>query len=82
MNPRTTHQPSRLPKRFPIGTTYVIEGRAGQNGHLRVFSRYIVLPSGRRVSVAGDFGPSRVPARDCTVKIGHAAISSTRAGTH
>jgi hypothetical protein len=71
-----------LPKRFPIGTTYVIEGRAGQNGHLRVFSRYIVLPNGRRVSVAGDFGPSRVPTRDRTVKIGHAATSSTRAGTH
>ena len=52
--PAKRRQPSRLPKHFPIGTTYVVEGRGGENGHLRVFSRYVVLPSGQRINVAGD----------------------------
>ena len=64
MNLLARRQPSRLPKRFPVGTTYVVEGRTGQNGGLRVFSRYVVLPSGARINVAGDFGPPRVTARD------------------
>jgi hypothetical protein len=63
MNPRTTRQPSRLPKRFPIGTTYVIQGRGGQNGGFQVFSRYVVLPSGARINVAGDFGEQARPLR-------------------
>jgi hypothetical protein len=46
----------RLPKRFPVGTTYVVEGRGGEAGHLRVFSRYVVLPGGRRITLADDFG--------------------------
>jgi hypothetical protein len=64
MNLLARRQPSRLPKRFPVGTTYVVEGRTGQNGGFRVFSRYVVLPSGARINVAGDFGPPRVTARD------------------
>ena len=40
-------QSSPLPKRFPVGARYVVEGRGGEDGHLRVFSRYIVLPGGR-----------------------------------
>jgi hypothetical protein len=55
-------QPSRLPKRFPVGTTYVVEGRSGEDGHLRVFSRYVVLPGGQRINVAGDFGGPAKPA--------------------
>ena len=47
---------SRLPKRFPVGTTYVVEGRGGEDGHLRVFSRYVVLPGGQRINLGGDFG--------------------------
>jgi hypothetical protein len=31
-------------ERFPIGTTYVVEGRAGEHGKLLVSSRYVVLP--------------------------------------
>jgi len=49
-------QPGRLPKRFPVGTTYVVEGRGEEDGHLRVFSRYVVLPGGRRIDVTGNFG--------------------------
>jgi hypothetical protein len=50
------HQSGRLPKRFPVGTTYVVEGHGGEAGHLHVFSRYIVLPGGRRINLFGDFG--------------------------
>jgi len=53
------HKLSRLPKRFPVGTTFVVEGRviaanAKNNGDLRVFSRFIVLPGGRRIDLGGD----------------------------
>ena len=53
------HKLNRLPKRFPVGTTFVIEGRAigaagKNNGHFRVFSRFVVLPGGRRIDLAGD----------------------------
>ena len=36
----------RLPKRFPVGTRYVVEGEPGKEGQLRVTSRYVVLPNG------------------------------------
>jgi len=53
------HKLSRLPKRFPVGTTFVVEGRViaangKSNQDLRVFSRFIVLPSGRRIDLGGD----------------------------
>ncbi len=44
----------RLPRRFPVGATYVIEGYAAQEGDLRVISRYVVLPGGRRINVPAD----------------------------
>jgi hypothetical protein len=58
-------QSSPLPKRFPIGARYVVEGRGGEDGHLRVFSRYIVLPGGQRINVPSDlskFGAMSVHA--------------------
>jgi hypothetical protein len=62
-----SRKPSRLPKRFPVGTTYVVEGRGGQDGHLRVFSRYLVLPGGRRINLAADFGgPASPRSRGCS----------------
>jgi hypothetical protein len=53
------HKLSRLPKRFPVGTTFVVEGRTvaanGKNDEqLRVFSRFVVLPGGRRIDLGGD----------------------------
>jgi hypothetical protein len=54
-----SQKPNRLPKRFPVGTTYVVEGSGGQNGDLRVVSRYVVLPGGRRINLTADFtGPA------------------------
>src|SRR5271166_5911433 len=49
---------SRLPKRFPVGTTYVVEGRGGEDGKLRVFSRYVVLPDGQRINLGADPAPA------------------------
>jgi hypothetical protein len=58
------HWSGRLPKRFPVGTTYVVEGPGGEEGHLQVFSRYVVLPGGRRINLSGDFwGPASTRAR-------------------
>jgi hypothetical protein len=53
------HKLSRLPKHFPVGTTFVVEGRAvpgdGKNNkQFRVFSRFVVLPGGRRIDLGGD----------------------------
>ena len=47
-------QSSPLPKRFPVGARYVVEGRGGEDGHLRVVSRYVVLPGGQRINVPSD----------------------------
>jgi hypothetical protein len=53
------HKFSRFPKRLPVGSTFVIEGRTvasdgEKNRHLQVFSRFIVLPGGRRIELGGD----------------------------
>jgi hypothetical protein len=44
----------RLPRRFPVGAKYVVEGYAGDEGKLRVIARYVVLPGGRRINVPAD----------------------------
>jgi hypothetical protein len=56
MSPPVDSQSSVLPKRFPIGARYVVEGRGGEDGRLRVFSRYVVLPGGQRINVPSDLG--------------------------
>lgn len=68
MHLSSSHTASNLPKKFPIGTTYVVEGRSGEAGELQVYSRYVVLPGGRRINVADDNlakaeRPRRRPAR-------------------
>ena len=45
------NRPSQLPRRFPVGATYVVEGFGGADGNLRVIARYVVLPSGQRINV-------------------------------
>jgi|ERR1700688_5321516 hypothetical protein len=49
-------QSTPLPKSFPVGARYVVEGRGGEDGRLRVFSRYVVLPGGQRFNVPSDLG--------------------------
>lgn len=53
---------NRLPKHFPAGTVYVVEGGGGQYGRFRVSSRYIVMPSGRKFEIPADFDRA-LPAR-------------------
>jgi hypothetical protein len=65
MRPPSDSESGVLPKRFPVGARYVIEGRGGEDGRLRVFSRYVVLPGGQRINVPSDLGqfPSaRIPS--------------------
>jgi hypothetical protein len=57
-----SRQTRRLPKRFPVGTTYVVEGHGGEDGNLRVFSRYVVLPDGQRINLGAD--PEPVPEEE------------------
>jgi hypothetical protein len=47
-------QTKSLPKRFPVGARYVVEGRGDEDGQLRVFSRYVVLPGGQRINIPSD----------------------------
>jgi hypothetical protein len=48
----------RLPKRFPVGARYVVEGRSDAHDALRVLSRYVLLPDGRRIDVPVDSRPA------------------------
>ena len=47
-------QAARIPKRVPVGTRYVIEGRSQGEGRVRVFSRYLVFPDGRCFDLPSD----------------------------
>ena len=53
----TNDMPNRLPHRFPVGATYVVEGYGGGEGDLRVIARYVVLPGGHRINVPADVPP-------------------------
>jgi hypothetical protein len=43
--------PGRLPRRFPVGAAYVVEGYGAADGDLRIIARYVVLPDGKRINV-------------------------------
>jgi hypothetical protein len=63
MRSPTNRQLSRLPRSFPVGAVYVVEGRGGEYGHLRVSSRYVLMPGGQRVEVPTKLGrPNRARA--------------------
>ena len=80
------HRQKELPRRFPVGAKYVVEGCGGDEGGLRVIARYIVLPGGRRINVPPDRplpASSRVlPFRRTTAKParskGHAPASGKK----
>jgi hypothetical protein len=58
MGSSTYRTPTRLPRRFPVGAKYVVEGYGGDEGNFRVIARYVVLPGGRRINVPADiFSP-------------------------
>jgi len=51
MRPATEPRRNRLPKSFPVGAVYVVEGTGGEHGRLNVSARYVVLPGGKRIDV-------------------------------
>ncbi len=67
MGPAINRMPGQLPRRFPVGATYVVEGYSGDQGDLRVIARYVVLPGGRRINVPADLSslgsPRALPFR-------------------
>jgi hypothetical protein len=75
---------THLPDQFPIGSKYVVEGLGGGDGNLRVFSRYIVMPDGRRIDLPADFAqPMGQRARFRRHRISHPkAPSAARPARH
>jgi hypothetical protein len=61
MGSSTYRAPTRLPVRFPVGATYVVEGYGGEEGNFRVIARYVVLPGGRRINVPADLSSTPMP---------------------
>jgi hypothetical protein len=43
-----------LPKRFPVGTKFVIEGRPCGDGQVKVSSRYLEFPDGTCIRLPVD----------------------------
>ncbi len=41
-----------LPARLPVGTRYVIEGRPGKTGKMRIVSRQLILPNGKQIDLS------------------------------
>jgi len=56
-------QSDRLPARFPVGTRYVVEGRGGARGRLRIRSRYLEFPDGKHVELPVDASRPASPSR-------------------
>jgi hypothetical protein len=49
--------PARLPKRFPIGSAYVLESRGSVKG-MTLIHRYVRFPDGRQIELAARLVPS------------------------
>jgi hypothetical protein len=64
MRSRTIRRSDALPRFFPVGAVYVVEGKGGQYGHFRISARYLIMPGGQRVDMLSKFGrPSHNAAR-------------------
>jgi hypothetical protein len=57
----------RLPKRFPVGTKYVIEGRTNAEGVFQVSSRYLLMPNGRHIDLPTE-SRSQPPAHSLAMR--------------
>jgi hypothetical protein len=60
MRLKTQMRSHRLPKSFPVGAVYVVEGSGGDCGRLSVSARYVVMPGGKRIEVPTN--PHKAPA--------------------
>jgi hypothetical protein len=64
MRVATEPRRNRLPKAFPVGAVYVVEGKGGEHGRLNVSARYVMMPGGKRIDVAAKrAAPAAGPAR-------------------
>jgi hypothetical protein len=52
---------TRLPRRIPAGTKFVVEGEDTADGRLRIVARYLVYPDGTQLNVLA--GSPRVYGR-------------------
>jgi hypothetical protein len=59
----------RLPRRFPVGTRYVVEGVPGDDGELTITSRMVVLPNGTELPVTPRRLAARLTRRRATVPV-------------
>jgi len=66
--------PNRLPRRLPVGATYVVEAYGGGEGNLRVVARYVLLPDGQRINLVSR-APRKRSSRTLAV---HHATSAKR----
>jgi hypothetical protein len=71
---------ARLPTRFPIGSTYVVEARGSVQG-MTLMHRYVRFPDGRRVELTARLVPASATTSAITVKLNKrpATRSRTRA---
>jgi hypothetical protein len=51
-----------LPRRFPVGAKYVVEGYGGEGVNLRLIARYVVLPGGHRIKFPADLSQPVSPS--------------------
>lgn len=56
MEPAKQRRVGGLPKSLPVGSVYVVEGWGGELGRLRVSSRYLLTPKGRRIELPVELG--------------------------
>ena len=56
-------QAARIPKRVPVGTKYVIEGKSQGAGQVHIFSRILLFPDGRCFELPADMPPAAMPRR-------------------
>ena len=56
-------QTARIPKRVPVGTKYVIEGKSQGAGQVHIFSRILVFPDGRCFELPSDAPPAATQRR-------------------
>jgi hypothetical protein len=70
---------ARLPTRFPVGSTYVVEARGAVQG-MTLMHRYVRFPDGRRVELAARLVPACPTSSVITMKLDkRPARSRTRA---
>jgi hypothetical protein len=63
MGSRQSSSIDRLPSRFPAGTRYVIEGRGGGEGRLRISLRRLEFPDGRKLDLPLEQAERSTPRR-------------------